>query len=375
MCYLWSEVRLRLSILLLLPFLLVAECRLPDVAPGAIERLSATDLLDSGHYRAALRILEPVAQARPGDGRIAWMISRAKAATGDLDDAAKLAEAAVASDDANADYHVQAAAVYGRMARNAPLLKQLTLAKRAKKELDAAVALEPANSGAQWGLMMFYYAVPGLIGGDKEKARAIGRQLARSDAALGQYYEGRLAAEMKDTASAENFYLRSATADPNSFDTAAELANFYIENKPDPAKAEAWACAALHADPTRADGWALVARTYAACGCWTEALSVAQTSETIDPDDLAPWYWMAAAAIGNGEQIESAQAWLRKYLGQPPEGAEPSWASAHWQMGLALHLEGKHDEAVAELKAAVEQEPSNEKARADLKRISGEKTP
>lgn len=362
-----------LLVALLLPCAIVAQCRLPDVAPGAISRLTPSELLDSGHYRAAERALEPIEQVRPEDGRIAWMLSRAKAELGDLDEALKLAESALASDESNPAYHVQVAAVSGRLARHSSLLKQLSFARRAKKELDAAAALDPSNADAQWGLMMFYYAAPGLIGGDINKARAIGHSLAIEEPRVGSYYEGRLAVEMNDISSAENFYLRSAVADPSSFDTAAELANLYTDLKPDQAKAESWACAAVHADATRGDGWALLARASAMCGCWTEAEETARISEAIDPDNLAPWYAIGAAAVEKGEQIDAAVGWLRKYLEHPVEGGQPSWARAHWQLGLALAAGGKHDEAVEELKTAVEQDPANEKARADLKRIAAGK--
>ena len=364
------KVRARLSVAFLLPGAIIAGCRLPDVAPGAIARLTPAELLDSGHYRAAEKALEPLAQARPQDGRIAWMLSRAKAALGDLDGALTLAEAALESDESNPEYHVQVAAVTGRLARSSSLLKQLSFARRAKKELDAAVALDAGNADAQWGLMMFYYAAPGLIGGDVNKARAIGHSLALEAPGVGFYYEGRLAEEMNDISSAENFYLRSAMADPNAFDAAAELANLYMDVKPDQAKAETWACAAVHDEATRGDGWALLARASAMCGCWTEAEEIARISEAIDPDNLAPWYGIAAAAIKQGQQMEAAQGWLRKYLEHPVEGGQPSWARAHWQLGLALAATGRRAEAIEELKAAVEQDPANEKARSDLKRVA-----
>lgn len=362
-----------LLVALLLPGVIAAECRLPDVAAGAASRLTPAELLDSGHYRAAEKALEAIAEARPQDGRIAWMLSRAKAALGDLDDALKLAETALASDDSNAEFHVQVAAVSGRLARSASLFKQLSLARRAKKELDEAMALDAANADAQWGLMMYYYAAPPLIGGDVNKARAIGQALAIEEPQVGFYEEGRLAAEMNDISSAENFYLHAAAADPNSFDTAAELANLYMELKPDQAKAERWACAAVHDDATRGDGWALLARAFAMCGCWTEAEQMARISEAIDPDDLAPSYAIAAAAVEKGEQTEAAEGWLRKYLEHPVEGGQPSWARAHWQLGLALAAGGKRAEAVEELKTAVEQDPANEKARADLRRVAAGK--
>ena len=50
----------------------------------------------------------------------------------------------------------------------------------------------------QWGLMMYFYAAPPLVGGDKSKAQQIGEQLATAVPDLGRYYQGRLAAEMKD---------------------------------------------------------------------------------------------------------------------------------------------------------------------------------
>jgi tetratricopeptide (TPR) repeat protein len=366
-------VQARLLVAFLLPGAVFAGCRLPDVAPGAIARLTPEELLDSGHYRAAEKALEPIAQARPQDGRVAWMLSRAKAALGDLDEAMALAETALASDESNPAYHVQVAAVSGRLARSSSLLKQLSFARRAKKELDAAAALDPENPDAQWGLMMFYYAAPGLIGGDVNKARAIGQSLAREDPQFGFYFEGRLAEEMNDISSAENFYLRSAIADPDAFDAAAELANLYMDLKPDQAKAESWACAAVHADATRGDGWALLARASAMCGCWTEAEEIARRAEAIDPDDLAAWYAIGAAAIQQGAQMEAAEGWLRKYLEHPVEGGQPSGARAHWQLGLALAATGRRADAIEELKAAVEQDPANEKARSDLKRVAAGK--
>jgi len=143
-----------------------------------------------------------------------------------------------------------------------------------------------------------------------------------------------------------------------------------MDVKPDQAKAETWACAAVHDEATRGDGWALLARASAMCGCWTEAEEIARISEAIDPDNLAPWYGIAAAAIKQGQQMEAAQGWLRKYLEHPVEGGQPSWARAHWQLGLALAATGRRAEAIEELKAAVEQDPANEKARSDLKRVA-----
>jgi tetratricopeptide (TPR) repeat protein len=357
-------------LVLLFPLPLLAQCYLPDVAADAVSRLSPTQMVEAGHYREAEAILRPVVAQRPEDARAAWLLSRAEAALGNLDEAMRLAEAALAAEPSNAAYHVQIAAVAGRQAEKANLFKQLGFAKRAKQELDAALALDPANTDAEWGLMMYYYAAPSLIGGDKAKSQAMGAQMAAASQVVGLYYEGRLANEMKDFEKAEVFFKQSASEDPTFYDASAALAKLYIEDKPDQVKAKIWACQAVHTDPTRADAWSLLAQAYSMCGCWTEAIAIAHKAEEIDGVNDAPLYGIAWVAVSRGEQLEMAMQFLRQYLAQPPGGSQPSEAEAHMQLGLALEEQGHFDDALAELKKANELDPSVEGLKAALKRVS-----
>jgi tetratricopeptide (TPR) repeat protein len=362
----------RLLALSLLALPALAQCRLPDVAPDALSRLTPEELVDAGHYLRARQMLEPVVQAYPDDAPAAWLLSRAKAALGDLDEALKLAESALAADPSNAAYHVQVAAVAGRLAEKSGLLKQLTYARRARQELDAALALSPSNTDAQWGLMLYFYAAPSLIGGDKNKAAQVGEQMAAVTPDLGRYYQGRLAIQMKDPDKAEAFFRQSALENPTLFETSAALAKLYIEDKPDQARAEKWACQALHTDPTRADGWALLAKVHTMCGCWTEAIEIARRAEAIGSENQAPWYAIASVAVTRAEQLDMAVDFLRKYLSQPLEGNQPTAAMAHMQLGLALDRLGRTSEAIAELKTAIEQDPALDGAKAELKRLNAE---
>jgi tetratricopeptide (TPR) repeat protein len=298
-----------------------AECHLPDVAPGAIDRMSPEELLESGHYLRAERVLEQAAGER--NPREQWLLSRAKAALGELEDAMSLAEAAEKAEPQVAAYHVQVAAVAGRMAEKANLLKRIGYVKKAREELDAAVAADAGNVDARWGLMMYYFAVPGLLGGDKAKAQEMGEKLAADAPDRGRYYQGRMAIEMKDPERAETFYRQSVLENPLRYDTVAALASYYSLVKPDRNKAEVWGCQAVHADPTRGAAWALLARAYTMCGCWKEAEDVASHAEAIDSDDISPWYEIAAAEVARGERMDEAAALLRRYLSQPIEGDGP----------------------------------------------------
>ena len=350
----------------------LAQCRLPDVSPDALSRLTPEQLVDGGHFLRAEKALAPIVRDQPDDAPAAWLLSRAKAALGEVDDAMKLAEAALAADPSNAAYHVQVAAVAGRVAEKSSLLKQLTFARRARQELDAAAALDAANTEAQWGLMMYFYVAPPLIGGDRNKAIQIGEQMATLSPAPGRYYQGRLAIQMKDPDKAEAFFRQSEIENPLSFDTAAALANLYMEQKPDQARAEKWACQALHADSVRGDAWALLAKVYAMCGCWTEAIAIAQQADAIAPENRAAWYAIASVAVARGEQLDMAVDSLRKYLAQPAEGDQPAEALAHAQLGMALSKQGKPAEAIAELKTAVAQDGSLDNAKAEIKRLNAE---
>ncbi len=340
---------------------------MPDLAPGAVSRLTAPELVDTGHYLRAEKAL-----SMPATPQEQWLLSKTKAALGKLDEAMTLAEAALAADPNNAAYHVQVAAVSGRLAEKASFLKKLGYVRRAKQELDAAAALDTKNTEAQWGLMMYFYAAPPLVGGDKARAQQIGEQLATAVPDLGRYYQGRLAEELKDPEKAEAFYKQSAGENPMLFDTISALAMHYIRTKADQPRAERWACQAVHSDPVRGEAWALLARAYTMCGCWDKAVNVAKLAQEADPDNRASWFALAEAAVERGEQTEPAIAWMKKYLENPTEGNQPGEAVARMHLAQLLVKAGKQADALPELRAAVELDPTLDLAKAELKKLTSD---
>jgi len=362
----------RLLAHLLFAAISLAQCRLPDVATDALTRLTPAELVDGGHFLRAEQVLAPIVRSYPEDISAAWLLSRAKAELGELDEALTLAESALRADPSNPAYHVQVAAVAGRLAEKASLFRQLSFARRARQELDAALALDAAYVDAQWGLMLYYYAAPSLIGGDKTKAVQIGEQIASLSPGAGRYYQGRLAIQMNDPDRAEAYFRQSALENPLSFDTAAALADLYIEQKPNQARAEKWACQAVHADPLRATAWALLAKVHTMCGCWTEAVDIARRADAIDGENQIVWYTIASVAVARGEQLDMAAEFLRRYLSRPSEGGQPTEAQARLELGLALSKSGQPAEAISELRSALELDPGLEAAKAEIKRINAE---
>jgi tetratricopeptide (TPR) repeat protein len=299
------------------------------VAAGALGADPGSDpgvLADTGHYLRLKALVEPFVKADPTDAKSTYWLSQAEGALGNLDAALKLAEQAVALDPNNAKYHSQLAASCGRLAQTSGLLKQLQYGRRAKKELDTAIELNPNEEGALYGLALFYYAAPGMLGGDKQKAQTAADLLTKLNPVRGLLTQAKLAKERKDAAAEEEFYKKAIAADPGSYDAKVRLGNFYLTRN----LSAAWdlASEALTQDPSQAEAWKLLAQIHVATQCWEELRATLDQAHAEIPDDLAPYYYSAVALEQSGHFFNWASDFLDLYMSAAPEGEEPTLAEA-----------------------------------------------
>lgn len=341
--------------------------------PAVTPTLAPAQLIEAGHALKAKARLLPVVKAEPTNDTAAWLLSKSLLGLGDLDGALELAERTVVLTPDNAAYHVQLGVVLGRMAEKASIFKQMGLARRAKKELDAAIALDPRNVDGLMGVMMYDYSAPSFLGGDKTKAPELAARIAAIDPVRGWLARAALARERKDTAAELDFILRAIDEDPGNFDAQSALAQYYLDHprneSPDYTKLEETACRLLEIDATRADGWRVLAEVRVASYCWTQVAEILEAAEGWNPDDLSPYYAAAEAMVRSNERLTVAREYLEKYLAAPADGSAPSHAMAHWQLATLCEKEQHLDDAVAQLEMAVEEDPSLEAARKDLKRL------
>ena len=127
----------------------------------------------------------------------------------------------------------------------------------------------------------------------------------------------------------------------------------------------------LELDPGRPDGWRALIEAHVAGGCWTEVAGMVAASEGFNSDDLSPYYTAAAAMIRSEERLDTAHRYLDRYLAQPAEGSEPTHAMARWQLATLLEKQQLPDDAVLQLTRALEDDPTLEPAKKDLKRLRG----
>jgi tetratricopeptide (TPR) repeat protein len=349
-------------------FLLSAFCFL--VSARAADPRSAEALIEAGHWKRARALVEQGVVANPRDAQAAYLLSQIKLAFGDLDSALKSAQQAVALEDGSSDYHFQLAQVYGEMASRASMFAAASLARKFKGELDASLARNPKNLDALDALMQYSYQAPGLMGGDKGKARAIAQELVQLSPVRGHLAQAELAREAKDFARVEECFLKAVQADAKNYEAQTALARFYTQ----PAhrnteQAGKHAREAVQLEPARAKGYSILAFVLAFERRWSELEAVLSASEKAVPDDLAAYFEAANALLESGVELKRGEAYSRKYLAQEPEGEEPDAAHAHRLLGLILEKQGRSTEAVSELETAIRMNPRFGAAKEDLKRV------
>jgi tetratricopeptide (TPR) repeat protein len=241
----------------------------------------------------------------------------------------------LALDGGAAKYHRQVAEVTGVMAQHANVFQQLLLARRFKKEIDSAIALDPTDIQSLRDLMEFYLLAPGIAGGNKAEALAVAERIGRIDRAQGFRAEAWLAEFDKDTGNAEALLIKATEAAPGKYKAKIELAQFELAKEhPNPEAAEATAREAIQLDATRVDAYSALADIYASRGQWEELDGLLEADAAV-PDDWTPHYRAAEAMLRTGRNPAAAQRNLRQYLAQEPEGNQPAAAQARQKLELA----------------------------------------
>ena len=136
-----------------------AVCFIFAVSACAAQPTSAEELIRAGHWKQARALVEARIRETPNDPLATYLLSQIRNAFGEHTTPLPLAEKAVALDGGVAKYHRQLAEVLGVVAQHANAVQQLLLARRFRKEIAAALSLDPKDVQALRDLLEFHLLV------------------------------------------------------------------------------------------------------------------------------------------------------------------------------------------------------------------------
>jgi tetratricopeptide (TPR) repeat protein len=347
--------------------LLVSLCLLVCCAAAQQSELAA--LLEAGHFKRARTIADGRVRQNPKDAEALYAMGRIRQAYNDGDGAYTFAEKAVAADGSKAAYHCLLGEASGNKAEKAGALSKFGLGRAVKKEAEAGMAIDSRYAPCYHLLLVFHLKAPGIIGGDKNKAKELADKLQGMNPIEGAFAQARLANESKaPIAVHEELFSKALQADPKSYKGHLQLASIYAGQKKYDL-ADKHAREALKIDPARIGAYSLLAQTAVLQGKWAELDATLAQAEKAVPDNLNPYYQAARIALVENKDLPRAERYLRKYLTQEAEGGAPSWANARWRLALVLEKSGRKTEAQQELRAALSLDPDFEPAKKDLERL------
>jgi tetratricopeptide (TPR) repeat protein len=260
---------------------------------------------------------------------------RAALEAGDLPEAIRVGEKAVAADPTSSEARDLLGRAYGLTARDSPLLEQMHLARKARECFARAVELDGTNVGALSDLARYDMRAPALLGGGRKKARASAERVLALDPARGHVLLGELAEMEKKPAEAESQYRQAIAASPADPQGRQALSALYVSRR--------------QYAPARA--------------LWSEAR---------DEDALGA-YELAGIALASGEGLAGAVEDLEGALGRSGSEAaatDPTRAELHERLARVYEKLGRKGEAAAELETALALSPGRSDWRRALQALS-----
>lgn len=344
---------------------------LPFLAFGGESSANVDALIEAGHWKRVRGIAEAQLKSDPDNAQAHFWLAKVLPGFNEFDSALAHAEKAVALNGNSAAYHGQLAEVCALIADQSSPMKGFVYVRRMRKEIDAALAINPRHIDTLLVEMMFSFKAPSIAGGDKKKAFRIADRIQSISPEWGYLAHARLRQDGTDDKTTEQMLLNAVKAAPAFYRASASLARFYCctAQQKRPELAEKAALQALALDPAAVPANEVLARIYAQQERWADLDKLLQRAENTISDDLAPYYTAAQGCFDAGKDFTRARRYLARYMAVPVEGRQPTHAEGRWLLARLYEKEGRRADAIRELEVAVRQDPTLDGAKRDLKRL------
>ncbi len=289
---------------------------------------------EAGDFKTARSHLEKVVAEEKDNARATYYLGRIALELGELDDAIEKLERAVTLDDSTSEYHLRLGVAYSRKIQSVDLLTKAQIAPKMKLEFEKAVEIAPESIEARNALGQYYLNAPPMAGGSAEKAMEQGEAIKALDALQGHLFMARVFMQKKDHMAAEKEMRAALELDPGNADVRYQLGMLCQEMKK-----------------------------------YDAAFEEFEKAIEIDPGNTSAMYQIARTAIFSDAKLDRGVECLNMYLQKEPREGQPSWAHAHWRLGMLFEKMGDKERAKKEYLAAIESDPNLKEAKEALDRL------
>lgn len=290
---------------------------------------------EASDYSRAILVLQEAAAKDPNKGEIQLLLAKSYLELQEHDAAIRSAEKAVAIDPQNSVYHEWLGKAYGEKADHAGWFSAMSLAKKARKEFQAAVELDGKNYSARQALIEFDCSAPGIVGGGEEKAQPHIKELLVRDAAEGHYAAGNCRRQKKDFAAADEEFTKALESHPKSAELIYDVGDYAVKR----------------GQPER-------------------LMAVAEIGERAAPNDPRGDFYRGVGLVLKREKPEEAERLLQEYAKKAPKrSGYPTPAAAHVWLGRLYENKNDTECARKEFENALQLDPKNKMAQEGLKKI------
>jgi tetratricopeptide (TPR) repeat protein len=296
---------------------------------------TADSLWEEGKFRAIVNLMQPQLEQEKEGPRANYWMCRAYLALADYDSASYYGEWATKLAPDSSDYHLWYGRALGMKLSGGGGLGAIFKVKKVKGAFQRAVELDSTNLEAKFDLMQYDLQAPGIVGGNKEEAFRLAEDLTKAEPALGHFAKA-ICYQTREEYDRADWEFRAATAyDTSNTDYAFRYFYFLLDRE----------------DYDRAE-------------------AILKEIEKIDPDDPNLLYQRGKLRLLSGKELEQGLSCFKEYLARERASGNPSYAAAHWRMGMTYEKMGRPDSARAEYRRSLDLDPDFKEAKESLKKLN-----
>lgn len=286
----------------------------------------------AGNYNGAMNILRALVSQDPGNAADHFWLGRCYYETRDYSNAVSELEKATQLDPNSSPYHDWLGRGYGELAARQ---KSFLLARRVKKEFQAAVQADGSNLDARRDLEEYLLQAPWIVGGGKDDALTQVNAIAQLSPVDGHL----------------------AKADYEAAIGKADLAVVEYD-------------AALALKPQSIEPYLEVANYYGMQGKGQEFTAMVEQAAQVSPKDPRLPFYRGVAHVLTGTNFPQAEEDLKAFIASSPERSDwPSHSRARFWLGQLYEKEGNKMAAAEQYRDSLSLDSDNREAKQALSKL------